>query len=270
MGMSRLFTIISPAKSLQMDGAEDSACAFEASRPRFAAKTRSLAGTLREQSPRTLASLMSISPKLAELNSERWERFGSRGNPRGAAAMCFRGDVFQGLEAWTMSKRSLDWMQAHVRILSGLYGLLRPLDVIQPYRLEMGTRLRTEVGRDLYAFWGDQLMRTLRKDMKDAGADTLVNLASDEYSKAARLDELGADVLDVKFMQKDGGSLRFISFFAKRARGLMARWMADHRPRTLADLEGFDVEGYRFHRGESADGLMVFSRPRPAAAGKAG
>ena len=268
--MSRLFTIISPAKSLQMDGADDSACDFATSRPRFATRTRALAGALKEQSPRSLSSLMSISAKLAELNSERWERFGSRGNPRGAAAMCYRGDVYQGLEAWTMSRRSLDWMQEHVRILSGLYGLLRPLDVIQPYRLEMGTRLKTDEGKDLYAFWDDQLVRTLRKDMKDAGADTLVNLASDEYSKAARLDELGMRVLDVKFMQKDGGKLRFISFFAKRARGLMARWMSDHRPRTLEDLQGFDVEGYRFAAKEGDEGLMVFSRPRPAAAGKAG
>ena len=146
------------------------------------------------------------------------------------------------------------------------YGLLRPLDVIQPYRLEMGTRLATDAGKDLYAFWGEELSRTLKKDMKAAKADILVNLASDEYSKAARLGEMGLDVLDVKFLQKDDGKLKFISFFAKRARGLMARWMADNRPRSVADLSKFSLEGYRFSAKEGNDQLLVFSRPRPAGA----
>ena len=167
-----------------------------------------------------------------------------------------------------MDKRSLGWAQDHVRILSGLYGLLRPLDVIQPYRLEMGTRLETDAGKNLYAFWGEELSKTLKKDMAAAKADTLVNLASDEYSKAARLSEIGLDVLDVKFMQKDGGKLKFISFHAKRARGLMARWMADNRPRTVAELSKFDLEGYQFQAKEGAEALMVFSRPRPAGSGK--
>jgi cytoplasmic iron level regulating protein YaaA (DUF328/UPF0246 family) len=266
--MSGLFTILSPAKSLQMDGAEEATCRFEASKPRFSARTRSLAEELKERSPGSLASLMSISTQLADLNAERWQEFGTRSNPRGAAAMCFRGDVYQGLEAWTMDKRALGWAQDHVRILSGLYGLLRPLDVIQPYRLEMGTRLATDAGKNLYAFWGEELCRTLKKDMKAAKADTLVNLASDEYSKAARLGELGLDVLDVKFLQRDGGELKFISFFAKRARGLMARWMADNRPRTVAELSKFDLEGYRFQAKEGDKELMVFSRPRPAGSRK--
>ncbi|MEE2681715.1 MAG: peroxide stress protein YaaA [Planctomycetota bacterium] len=266
--MPGLLTILSPAKSLEMDGGTDTVCGFETSRPRFSARTRALAEELKGRSPKSLASMMSISTKLADLNAERWRQFGTRANPRGAAAMCFRGDVYQGLEAWTMNKRALDWAQDHVRILSGLYGLLRPLDVIQPYRLEMGTRLKTDAGKDLYAFWGDELNRTLKKDMKAAKANTLVNLASDEYSKAARLAELDLDVLDVKFLQKDGGTQKFISFFAKRARGLMARWMADHRPKSVSDLEGFDLEGYRFQAGEGSDRLLVFSRPRPAAAGR--
>ena len=266
--MSGLFTILSPAKSLQMDGADEAACRFETSKPRFSARTRTLAQELKGRSSGSLESLMSISTKLAELNAERWQQFGTRANPRGAAAMCFRGDVYQGLEAWTMDKRALGWAQDHVRILSGLYGLLRPLDVIQPYRLEMGTRLATGAGKDLYAFWGEELSRTLKKDMRSAKADTLINLASDEYSKAARLRELGLDVLDVKFMQKDGAELKFISIFAKRARGLMARWMADNRPRTVADLSKFDLEGYRFQAKEGNEQLMVFSRLRPVAARK--
>ena len=211
---------------------------------------------------------MSISTKLADLNAERWQAFGGRSNPRCSAALCFRGDVYQGLEAWTMDTRALDWAQDHVRILSGLYGLLRPLDVIQPYRLEMGTRLATDAGTNLYEFWGEDIVKTLKKDMADVGSDVLVNLASDEYSKAARLGELGLEVLDVKFLQKDGGKLKFISFFAKRARGLMARWMADNRPRTVSDLSKFNLEGYRFQAKEGNEHLLVFSRPRPASARK--
>ena len=263
--MSGLHTILSPAKSLQMDGGDRTTASFATSRTRFTAKTKRLAQELKTFSPKKLGNLMSISDKLALLNAERWSTFGERDNPRGAAAMCFRGDVYQGLEAWTMDTRALGWAQDHVRILSGLYGLLRPLDVIQPYRLEMGTRLATDAGANLYEFWGDDIIKTLRKDMTDAGSDVLVNLASDEYSKAARLNEMEVPVVDVKFMQKDGGKLRFISFHAKRARGLMARWMSDNRPKRVADLDGFDLEGYRFAKKESDENVLVFSRPKPAA-----
>lgn len=263
--MSGLHTILSPAKSLQMDGGDETTAAFETSRTRFNTKTKRLAQELKTLSAKRLGSLMSISDKLALLNAERWSTFGDRGNPRGAAAMCFRGDVYQGLEAWTMNTRALDWAQGHVRILSGLYGLLRPLDVIQPYRLEMGTRLATDVGTNLYEFWGEDIVKTLKKDMAEVGSDVLVNLASDEYSKAARLGDMELPVVNVKFMQKDGGTLRFISFHAKRARGLMARWMSDTRPGRLSDLDGFDLEGYRFSKSESDDKTLVFSRPKPAA-----
>jgi len=263
--MSGLHTILSPAKSLQMDGGDETTASFETSRTRFTSKTKRLAGELKALSAKKLGGLMSISDKLALLNAERWSTFGDRANPRGAAAMCFRGDVYQGLEAWTMNTRALDWAQNHVRILSGLYGLLRPLDVIQPYRLEMGTRLATDAGANLYEFWGDDIIRTLKKDMSDVGSDALINLASDEYSKAARLSEMDLPVVDVKFMQKQDGKLRFISFHAKRARGLMARWMADNRPGSIDDLSGFDLEGYRFSKSESKDSTLVFSRPKPAA-----
>ena len=254
-------TILSPAKSLEME-APDIPSDVETTTPRFAGQTRELAGVLAGFTPAKLASLMSISPKLAGLNQERWAAFGTRSNPRGPAAMCFRGDVYQGLEAWTMSTRSRRWAQDHIRILSGLYGLLRPLDRIQPYRLEMGTRLKTRNDSDLYGFWGDRIMKTLRKDMAASKSETLVNLASDEYSKAARLSEIGVPVIGVKFLQVDAGKEKFISFHAKKARGLMARWMADHRPRTLADLRGFDAEGYRISKA-SSDDTMVFTRPRP-------
>ena len=259
--MTGFTAVLSPAKSLEMDAA-DVPAGLETTSPRFSGQTRRLAEELGDFTSARLAKLMSISPKLADLNRERWSAFGTRSNPRGPAAMCFRGDVYQGLEAWTMKKATLRWAQDHLRILSGLYGLLRPLDRIQPYRLEMGTRLKTEAASDLYGFWGDRIARALRKDMAENGSETLVNLASDEYSKAARLPELDVPVISVKFLQLDAGKEKFISFHAKQSRGLMARWMADHRPKTLAALRGFDAGGYALSDASTAD-TLVFTRPKP-------
>ena len=268
--MAGLFAILSPAKTLDME-ATLSANTGQSSRPRLGGRTRQLASQLEGYSPKKLASLMSLSPKLADLNVERWSSFGSRTNPRATAASCFRGDVYQGLEAWTMKAPALKWAQQRVRILSGLYGLLRPLDVIEPYRLEMGTQLKMDGGSDLYQFWGDQIAKLLRKDLAEAGATALVNLASDEYSKAARLDSLPVPVIGVKFLEVSQGKARFISFYGKKARGLMTRWMADHRPKKLSDLSGFNTEGYRFQKKDSSETTLVFSRPKPApASAKAG
>ena len=263
--MPGLFTILSPAKTLDME-ADASTAGITSTKPRLAGQTKTLAGELRDYSPKRLEQLMSISTKLAGLNAERWQAFGTRSNPRHAAALCFRGDVYQGLEAWTMKAASMKWAQERLRILSGLYGLLRPLDVIQPYRLEMGTRLKTDQGADLYTFWGDRINKLLRADMADAGATALVNLASDEYSKAARLDELDVPVVHVKFLQVDKGKAKFMSFYAKQSRGLMARWMADTRPKTVAALADFDAQGYRLQKKDSTEETLVFSRPKPAPA----
>ncbi len=261
--MPGLMTILSPAKTLDMEGTHRSR-SIEASRPRLSTQTRQLAGELQTYSPARLTTLMKISSTLAEENAGRWHQFGRRGNPRGSAALCFRGDVYQGLEAWTMKAASLKWAQQRIRILSGLYGILRPLDTIQPYRLEMGTRLKTEEGQDLYNFWGDRIHQLLQADLAECKATALVNLASDEYSKAAQLKRLEVPVIGVKFLQVSGGKAKFITFYGKRARGLMARWMADQRPKTIADLADFDSEGYRFHSSESSDSTLVFTRPKPA------
>ncbi|MCH2162129.1 MAG: peroxide stress protein YaaA [Phycisphaerales bacterium] len=265
--MSGLFAILSPAKTLDMSASADTS--VSTTKPRMAPRTNALAEALQGYSPTRLGKLMSISEKLSKENAERFAAFGSRSNPKAAAAMCFRGDVYQGLEAWTLKARALTWLQDHVRILSGLYGILRPLDVIQAYRLEMGTKLKTDQGKDLYTFWGDDIAGIIRKDMKAAKASTLVNLASDEYSKAARLDELDAPIVNVKFLQVDKGKTKFISFYGKHARGLMARWMAENRPRTVSDLGKFNAQGYRFAKGDSNDDHLVFTRPKPAPA-KAG
>ena len=260
--MTGLLAILSPAKTLDMDAVPGG---LETSRPRNQARTRDLAGILEGYAPAKLSKLMSISDKLATLNAQRWSDFGDRSNPRGPAAMCFRGDVYQGMEAWTLGARSLKWAQDHVRILSGLFGLLRPLDVIQPYRLEMGTRLPTSSGSNLYEFWGDAITRTLRKDLADIKADVLVNLASDEYSKSIDFEGLGVRVLETTFLQRSGGQEKFISFHAKKARGLVARWMSEHRPKSADDLRGFDAEGYRCDLKASDESRLVFTRPKPAA-----
>jgi uncharacterized protein len=261
--MAGLIALLSPAKTLDMEATHDS-LSPETSRTRLVSGTRQLAAHLQQYSPQRLSTLMKISDDLARKNVDRWQKFGRRGNRKGPAAICFRGDVYQGLEAWTMKASALKWAQQRLRILSGLYGLLRPLDTIQPYRLEMGTRLKTDQGGDLYSFWGDQIHRLLCKDLADCQATALVNLASAEYSKAAQLKRLDVSVIDVKFLQVDRGQAKFITYYGKRARGLMARWMADHRPKSVADLADFDCEGYRFHSSESSDSTLVFTRPKPA------
>ena len=258
--MPGLFAILSPAKTLDMCGGEG--LSFDSSRPRHSSKTTTLAKEMEKYTPKKLQSLMSISEKLAKENTARWKVFGNRSNPRGSAAMCFRGHVFQGLEAWTMKKNSLSWAQKNIRILSGLYGILRPLDTIQAYRLEMGTRLKTNSHNNLYEYWGKTIMKTLNEDMKESKATALINLASEEYSKAACLDELSSPVLNVKFLQKDGAKLKFVSFHAKHARGLMARWMADHRPKKINDLKDFNSESYQFNSKNSSNSIFVFSRAK--------
>ena len=254
--------ILSPAKTMDMG---ETQLVSGTSRPRLGSQTKQLAAILESYTPKRLSSLMSISDKLAQLNAKRWDQFGANTNQRGAAALCFRGDVYQGFEAWSLDKRSLGWAQDHIRILSGLYGMLRPMDIIQPYRLEMGTRLKTDAGKSLYEFWGDAITKILLRDLKSVKAKTLVNLASNEYFKAVDEDKLGVPIVNVKFLQRDGRQDKFISFFAKRARGLMARWMSTSRVKRVKDLAGFDLEGYRLDTKAGSEFELVFKRPKPAA-----
>ena len=176
----------------------------------------------------------------------------------------FQAQEYQGFEAWTLDRRALAWAQDHVRILSGLFGLLRPLDLIQPYRLEMNTALKTNSGKDLYAFWDNSITGILRKDICKQGVDTLVNLASDEYSRVLDMDALGVKIIQVRFLQIEEGKAKFISFYAKQARGMMGRWMAIHRPKRTLTLEAFDLGGYQLDRDESGNGSLIFTRPKPA------
>ena len=208
---------------------------------------------------------MDLSDKLAALNVARfaeWSPVSTDANSR-AAILAFRGDVYEGMEAWTFSSDDHAFAQVHLRILSGLYGLLRPLDRLQPYRLEMGTSLANPADRNLYAFWGDTLARALNEALAGQGDDFLVNLASEEYSRAALTPALRARVITPQFREEKDGRFRMVSFHAKRARGLMAGWVLRNRLKRPEKLKEFDAEGYRYNPGLSGDDTLIFTRPMP-------
>ena len=221
-----------------------------------------LIGVLRQKSPQQIAQLMSLSDALAGLNAARYEAFSPRFTARNSrpAVLAFNGDVYEGLQARTLSAPQLDWLQQHVCILSGLYGVLRPLDRMQPYRLEMGTRLATERGSNLYQFWGRQIAEHLNHQLQSDTTPVVVNLASQEYFKAVDRKALKARVIECVFEDFKGGAYKIISFHAKRARGLMARYAIMRRIATPRGLEGFDLEGYAFAAGVSSPERLVFRR----------
>jgi cytoplasmic iron level regulating protein YaaA (DUF328/UPF0246 family) len=205
---------------------------------------------------------MDLSDALSALNVARYEAWTPKFTAQNAkqAVLAFNGDVYEGLDAKTLSAQDLDWAQTHVGILSGLYGVLRPLDRIRPYRLEMGTRLNNEQGRDLYAFWGDQLARALAGELDDKAEPVLVNLASIEYFKAVPVKALGHRVIQPVFQEKRGEDWKIISFIAKRARGLMARYAIETRIDRPEGLRDVDCEGYRVDPKASAGDAWVFRR----------
>ena len=256
--MSGCFVMLSPAKTMDMSM---TACPCPCSQPRLKPHTKTLVEAMRSYSPTQLSRTQSISSKLASLNADRWAAFGERNNPRGPAAMVFQGDVYRGLEAWSLSARPLSWCQRGIRILSGLYGALRPLDRIQPYRLEMGTKISIDHGSNLYEFWGDAISKLIARDITSSGSTLLVNLASKEYAHAVSLDHMPVPSIEVRFLQKKGSQAKFVAVHAKRARGLMARWIAEHRPKNATDLTHFDSEGYLFTRKSSTEDTLTFVRP---------
>ncbi len=250
-----MLVVISPAKRL--DWAER---AVDMTEPAFSADAAALAEVARALSVGELKALMGISDKLAALNADRFADFT---NAPGAdavrpAALAFAGDTYAGLEAATLSDDALGYAQRHLRILSGLYGLLRPLDAIQAYRLEMGSRLATERGRDLYAYWGVQLAEALNVQAIAVDAGILVNCASVEYFGAVDRDTLTPQVITPVFMEKKNGEAKIVSFYAKKARGAMARYMVENRVDTVEGLKGFDIGGYAFREAE--DDKLIFVR----------
>ncbi len=253
--------VISPAKSLDF---ETPAPTESATQPRFLDRSAALIDTLRPLSPADLAKLMDLSDPLAVLNVTRYADWRPEHTPGSAkqAVLAFNGDVYEGLDAASLSPADLAYAQDHLRILSGLYGVLRPLDLIRPYRLEMGTKLANDAGKDLYAFWGETLTDSLNAELAQAAADSavLVNLASEEYFKAVKPKKLAVPVVDCVFEDWKGGKYKIISFYAKRARGLMARYAITNRIDRPEGLKEFDLEGYGFDPDASEARRLVFRR----------
>lgn len=253
-----MLVVISPAKRL--DWAER---AVKATEPAFQDDAIRLARTARNLTLGDLRKLMDLSDDLARLNRDRFRAFSDAPDPETTrpAALCFAGDTYQGLDATSLDPDEMDWAQDHLRILSGLYGLLRPMDAIQPYRLEMGSRLKTRRGASLYDYWRDQLAHALNEQAKSIGSDVLVNCASQEYFGAVPLKALRLRVITPVFMEDKAGTPKIVSFFAKRARGAMARFVIQNRLRDPETLIGFETGGYVYRADLSTPDKPVFVRP---------
>ncbi len=251
--------LLSPAKSLDyetpLDGQPHTA-------PLFVKQSKGLIDILRTQSPQQIADLMDLSDKLASLNVARYQAWSSRATQKNArqAALAFDGDVYGGLDARSLDAEDLAWAQDHVCILSGLYGVLRPLDLMQPYRLEMGTRLANPQGKDLYQYWGSQLSQYLNERLRKDPSPVVINVASQEYFKAVDRKALKAPVVECVFQEHKNGQYKVISFMAKRARGLLVRFATQHRLVQPDQLRAFDLEGYRWDAKASKPETLVFRR----------
>ncbi len=257
-----MLTLISPAKKLNFDRA---AMVADITMPQLAQDMRAILSVAKKQSASDLKRLMHLSDKLAELNADRFRAFEAEGlgAVSGAAGLAFDGDVYWGLEAKTMAPDTLSYAQGHLRILSGLYGLLRPLDAIQPYRLEMGTRLANSRGASLYDFWGSRIAELLDQELCNRGVKVIVNLASDEYFRAVDQTALKARVITASFINIKDGEPKKPMYHVKFARGLMARWIMENRIEDIEALKQFDSEGYRYDATNSNTGELVFSREQP-------
>ncbi len=250
-----MLTVISPAKTLDFDTPAQTS---KSSLPRFQKETRQLVTVMQGKTAPDLARLMRISSKLAELNTERFQHWKARSRQTKQSILAFKGDVYIGLEAETYTERDFTFAQKHLRILSGLYGLLKPLDLIQPYRLEMGTKLATSKGHTLYDYWGSRIARELADELRGQRNKTLVNLASREYFKAVETALLPGRVVTPVFKDYNHGSYKVISFFAKKARGSMSSFIVKNRITRPEDLKAFDVDGYRY--SHASDDTWTFLR----------
>jgi len=258
-----MLVVVSPAKRLDLKPVEIAA----PSQPAFQEDASTLAGYARKLSVAELRKLMRISDSLARLNAGRFAEFADTptADATKPAVLAFAGDTYTGLDAATLDDHAMTWAQAHLRILSGLYGVLRPLDLIQPYRLEMGSRLKTQRGGSLYEYWGPRIAEALKDASCAAGTDILVNCASVEYFSAVERRTLGLRVITPVFVEDRQGTTRIVSFFAKKARGAMARFMVENHLTDPATLKEFDTGGYRFEAGLSEGDRWVFRRACPEA-----
>ncbi len=254
-----MLVLLSPAKTLDFESPPTVAAH---SKPRFLKDSQQLIDQIKSLDAEQVGQLMSVSEKISELNVQRFNAWKTPFTVKNAkpAAMAFRGDVYTGLDADTLSADDFDFAQTRLRILSGLYGVLKPLDLIQPYRLEMGTRFKTDRGANLYSFWGEQLTNSLNKELRASQGDTVVNLASNEYFKAVKKKQLKAELITPVFKDWKNGQYKMISFFAKKARGMMARYVVDNRLDSPAALKDFEYGGYAYSAAESTEHDWVFLR----------
>ncbi len=254
-----MLIVISPAKSLDFT---TPTVTSEYTMPEFLEQSEKLIGKLKKMSPRQLSKLMNISKDLGELNFQRYQNWSLPFNPDNAkqAVLAFNGDVYQGLQAASLPEEKLELAQKHLRILSGLYGVLKPLDLIQPYRLEMGTKLKYYKSDDLYSFWNPLLTKKINESITGSGSDILVNLASNEYFKSIDKKRLKAKIVTPEFKDRKNGEYKMISFFAKKARGLMTRFILENSIDDTENLQAFDSEGYVFNPNLSKPGNPVFTR----------
>ncbi|MEJ5178448.1 peroxide stress protein YaaA [Erwinia sp. MYb416] len=254
-----MLMVISPAKTLDF---ESPLATTRYTQPMLLDESQKLIAVARQLSPADISSLMHISDKLAVLNAERFNDWQPDFTPDNArqAILAFKGDVYTGLQAETFSEAAFDFAQQHLRMLSGLYGLLRPLDLMQAYRLEMGIKLANPVGKDLYSFWGDKLTHALNAALAEQGDSVLINLASDEYFKAVKPKLLNAEIVKPVFLDEKNGKFKVISFYAKKARGLMSRYIIENELTQPEQLKKFDVDGYAFDADASKGNELVFKR----------
>ncbi|MCG8598802.1 MAG: peroxide stress protein YaaA [Verrucomicrobiales bacterium] len=254
-----MLAVLSPAKTLDY---ESDLPAHRPTQPRFLDQSEELIEVLRKRSRPQLRELMGISEKLADLNFQRnkeWQRPFTEDNAR-AAILAFKGDVYTGFDLSQYSKEDFSYAQKHLAILSGLYGMLRPLDLMQPYRLEMGTALKNAKGKNLYEFWGNAITREVNKSLKASGSDTLVNLASNEYFKVLQPEDIKGEIITPAFKDLKNGTYKFMSFYGKKARGMMADFIVRERVETPAKLKKFKTEGYRYNAEMSEGNNWVFTR----------
>ncbi|MBD1550805.1 peroxide stress protein YaaA [Pseudomonas typographi] len=258
-----MLLVISPAKTLDY---ETPPATPEFSQPEHLDDAQVLIEQLRQLDPAQIAQLMGLSDKLAGLNAARFASWNPAFTPHNAkqAILAFKGDVYTGLAADRFNAGDFAFAQRHLRMLSGLYGVLRPLDLMQPYRLEMGTKLANGRGKDLYAFWGERISQWLNRALAEQGDNLLVNLASNEYFTAVKRPALKARVIDTEFRDLKNGEYKIISFYAKKARGLMSRFVITERLQQADDLKAFDLDGYYFSPARSSDTKLVFLRDSPA------
>jgi cytoplasmic iron level regulating protein YaaA (DUF328/UPF0246 family) len=254
-----MLIVVSPAKTLDY---ESPLVTHKFTQPELVDYSKQLIEVCRQLTPADVASLMKVSDKIADLNVGRFQEWSEEFTPDNArqAILAFKGDVYTGLEAETLNDDDFDYAQKHLRMLSGLYGLLKPLDLMQPYRLEMGTKLANDKGTNLYQFWGNVITDKLNEAIAAQGDNVLINLASNEYFKAVKPKNLDAQVITPIFKDGKNGQYKVISFYAKKARGMMARYIIENRIESVADLTKFDVAGYYFVEEESTPTDLVFKR----------